>query len=244
MDYWKNHVLPKKKLSCGSLGCKHPFKAKGLTEPSPHWRVKNKLLKQKKSTRTTPKRKALNYWLAWGLERSFCSQLWIFYESWQNDDDNSLLSEDFLRRKEWKCMYIFNLHMKYKAFCNYLQTHTAVIPHFGAPHQAFWVAAALNTCPWVSCPATGSSAGASQSKGWCSFTRACTNCCTHLWAKANAAAPCSTTGANVTTSVAFQPLSNHSVNLWTQGRSLWSNPNFQEKNNSPGFSCIRCSFTV
>lgn len=48
VDYCKNHVLPEKKLSCGSLGCKHTSKAKGLTEPSPHWRVKNKFLRQKK----------------------------------------------------------------------------------------------------------------------------------------------------------------------------------------------------
>lgn len=32
--------------------------------------------------------------------------------------------------------------------------------------------------------------------------------------------------------------------IWTRGRSLWSNPSFQKKSNSPGFSCIRWNFTV
>lgn len=125
----------RKNYPVGVLDVSIPLKQKVWQNLHHTGESKINFLNKKISTRTTPKRKALNYLLTWGLERSFCSQLWIFYESWQNDDDdNSLLSEDFFRRKECKCMYIFNLHMKYKAFCSYLQTHTAVTPHFGAPH--------------------------------------------------------------------------------------------------------------
>lgn len=73
------------------------------------------------------------------------------------------------------CVYIQLTHEIW-SLCIYLQTHTAAIPHFGAPHSTFWAAAALNICLWLSCPAAGRSASASWSKGWCSSTRACTNC--------------------------------------------------------------------
>lgn len=109
-----------------------------------------------------------------------------------DDDDNSLLWEDFLRRKEWSvCIYsTYTWHTKSLYFP--ADTHCCN-PSFWSPSLNILSSSPELSLPVILLPCHRYKCQCSCSKGWCSSTRACTNCCTHLWGKANAAAPCSTT---------------------------------------------------